>query len=525
MARVCDTLCMGSHRDRRKTAVRPLFGSISAKPALHALIGLLVAVCAWAISSPPRSTPDEILHIANIWCANSPDGVQCLEKTRNAAGEQIGVFGYRPDSCFWRDATLAASCADSRGTSSTFLLMQSETYYHPLFQKTMNLFVGQDGSISILLMKLINVAIFSGLLMTLIAFAPVSVSRGALSAISLTISPLSVWLIASINPSGWGISGLALIWAYLIWVGKLIRSRRGATPRTTLLFCAVTGLVISLVLAVGARQDSMLFAIFILATISICEIADVFFSKSVRTLRYIATVFLAVAGMLVFLIWFTSGFGFSVSRTWEPLNPSGPSLSIWFTSWLTHFPLPFLDAYGYGGLGENEIRVSIMTTITSLLVLGGGLAFAAQRGSWRQLTSLAILGLSFLAMLWFASLEMDLYNVPGRYVIPLFPAIVGTYIYYSRSEVQFFDVLRLRHIAIGMLGIVNALSLYAVVERYSAGSSAGLRVIPVRFDEWWWDFLPIGPNGVVVMGSVSWVVFLVYAFRFLDQRKLREANA
>ena len=136
-----------------------------------------------------------------------------------------------------------------------------------------------------------------------------------------------------------------------------------------------------------------------------------------------------------------------------------------------------------------------------------------------------LLCLAFVAILWFASIELDLYNVPGRYVMPLFSVIVGTYIYYSRSEVQFFDVLRLRHIAIGMLGIANVLGLYAVVERYAAGSSAGLRVIPVRFDEWWWDFLPIGPNGVVIIGSVSWVVFLVYAFRLLDQRKLQEVNA
>jgi len=187
--------------------------------------------------------------------------------------------------------------------------------------------------------------------------------------------------------------------------------------------------------------------------------------------------------------------------------------------------LPLLDAYGFGGLGENDIRISILVVVCSLIVLGASLFQASVQVSSRQFVPFSIFGLAVASMLWFASFEMDLYNVPGRYVMPLFPVIVGTYIYYSRSEVQFFDVLRLRHIAIGMLGIANALSLYAVVERYSAGSSAGLRVIPVRFDEWWWDFLPIGPNGVVVLGSVSWVVFLVYAFRFLDQRKLQEANA
>lgn len=390
----------------------------------------------------------------------------------------------------------------------------------------MHLFVGSDGSLSVLRMKIFNALIFAAVAVFLIFRAPTRISRSWLAATAVTVSPLSFWLIASINPSGWGILGLTALWPYAIWfINQRFRRTSDVESRINR-FIVPLMVALLIFLATQARSDVKLFTTVVLGTLVTFEVAD-------QRLRALGpkSKRLVYATVILFAMTFTGlalsrGFlGYRFRTELTPLNPNGPSVGVWFTNWLTYFPAVFLDAYGKSGLGENEIAISHFVTISSILVVGGVSLAASIRGSLMQLTSGVLFCLAFVAILWFASLELDLYNVPGRYVMPLFPVIVGTYIYYSRSETQFFDVLRLRHIAIGMLGIANALSLYAVVERYAAGSSAGLRVIPIRFDEWWWSFLPIGPNGVVVIGSVSWVVFLLYAFRFLDQRKLQEANA
>lgn len=492
-----------------------------------AMVGLLLSLVGWALSSPPLSTPDEILHIANIWCAESPDESECLDKSPDESGMLIGTFGYSPQSCFWRQPALPASCTDRTTEPRSFFLLQDGSYYHSGFQRVMHQFVGSNGPVSVLRMKLFNVALFALLSLLVLVVSPIALSRSWLAALAVTVSPFSLWLIVSINPSGWGIAGVPIVWILLTGLITQIRSHRthqSLKPVTA----AVTavGLAVAAFMSFQARRDVMLFGLVVILTVILFELLPPSVAKLSARSKHLTVAVGSVAAILAVGQAARSGvLGFALRSELKALSPDSPSVSVWLTNWISHFPAVFLDAYGAAGLGENDIRIPKLVVIVSLLILGGVLMFASQRGSLRQLSAGLLIGLSLVAILWFASIELDLYNVPGRYVMPLFPVIVGTYVYYSRSEVQFFDVLRLRYIAIGLLGVANALGMYSVVERYAAGSSAGVRVIPVRFDEWWWSFLPVGPNGVVVLGSLGWVVFLVYAFRFLDERKVFDVSA
>jgi hypothetical protein len=488
------------------------------------MVGLFVALASWALSSPPLSTPDEILHIANIWCAESPDGTQCIDKSYDESGTLIGTFGYSPQSCFWRQPALPASCTDRTAEPRSFFLLQDGSYYHSGFQRAMHQFIGSNGPMSILRMKLFNVVLFGVLSFLVLLIAPIALSKSWLTALAVTATPFSLWLIASINPSGWGITGVPMIWILLTTLILQIRELRGRQEVNRLLIAVtISGLLIAVFMSFQARRDVMLFAFVVILAVILTEVAlPVAERLPTRGKRLAISVGGIAVLVLVGLAAQRGVLGFAIRSELKAASPDGPTAAVWFTNWITHFPAVFLDAYGAAGLGENDIRIPQLVMIVSLLILGGVLMFASQRGSLGQLSSGMLLALALAAILWFASIELDLYNVPGRYVMPLFPVIVGMYLYYSRSSTQFFDVLRLRYLAIGLLSIANALGLYSVLERYTAGSTAGLRVIPVRFDEWWWPFLPIGPNGVLIFGSVSWAIFLVYAFRFVDERKARE---
>ena len=487
------------------------------------LLSLLTAMFSWSISSPPLATPDERVHLSSIWCSPVSIHQTCVDREFDSQSwVTTGSPRYRPAHCYFRKSFLPASCVESEPYSEQVQVLREGTYYLAGFQNVMNLFVGTNGEVSTFRIRTFNGLLFAVVMLTVFFYGSRQLATSVLYGVALTMVPFALWLIASPNPSSWSITGVFGFWASLVWLVEQFRQRAFSRSRAQLFRPVFVGST-SLLMAGTSRIDSLIMiGIVLVVTLAIDS------QKRLSCRGRTVAVMLMIPLVGISFMKITS----SVAKRREILGDltpvdlsSQPDGWTWASNWLTHFPAVFLDAYGVQGLGENDIRIPSYVFVTTIFVLGASLAFASIKSSRGQLVTAVLLLFSFVCMLWFASFEMDLYNVPGRYVMPLFPVIVGTYIYYSRSEPQFFDVLRLRHIAIGMLGIANAVSLYAVVERYSAGSSAGLRVIPVRFDEWWWDFLPIGPNGVVVIGSVSWVVFLVYAFRLLDQRKLQEANA
>ena len=485
-----------------------------------AVVALAVTIVCWSLSSPPLSTPDENWHIANIWCARGPDESHCIEKNFATATAR---YNYAPPMCAHRNALQPARCATPSDTSTIGPLFSPDGNYPSTYRELMHQFIGSDGALSILRMKLFNGAVFVLILALLLYGTPPKVARSAVTALAVTLIPFSIWLITSINPSGWGISGVFGMWAS---VSALVHSRFGKSSEETQSRSQQAALIgvflLSALLATQARRDVAAMAVVVVLVLiaepSIRSWKRLFSGKPLIAL---ATLILVSISLVIRVLENSdfSFFGFRFPTEFRSLNPSGPTFNVWFTSWVTHFPAVFLDAFGNSGLGEgHEIVVSRLVVLIGVLVVGGVLFFASTVKSSGQLASLALLVFAFACILWFASLEFDLYNVPGRYVLPLLPVIVGTYVNYSRSPVQLFDVPNIRRITIGLLGVAHALGLYAVVERYSSGFSGGIRSIPIRFDEWWWDFMPVGPNGIVILGSIGWIVFLVYSLRVTEVR-------
>lgn len=485
-------------------------------------VGLVVYVACWALSSAPLSSPDEQGRIASIWCAPVSLNDSCRDRTQmEGVGVTEGLPQYLPSHCYFRNAGIPARCTVQDPYSQRMNVFSEGTFYLPGFQIVMNLLISGDGETSTLRMKLFNGMVFAILLLTVLSNAPVRIARAALASIALVINPFSIWLVTSINSSSWGIAGLATSWVVVPWYFENHR-RRGVRSRAhSRLPIAIVG-IFGFLLSAASRLDTL---------VMFCVVALVFtVTESLTARQFLAkwqTIALVVplAVGITFVVLGIVGDKFqAVAQLPENARQHKPELWIWLTSWLTHFPQIFLDAFGVSGLGENDVRIPQSVWILALMTLGAALLVSLECVSSKQLSSVVLVAFSFACILWFASREMDLYNVPGRYVMPLFPAIVGSLLYYSDSTTQLFDEPRLRKIAIVILGFVNALSLFAVVERYVGGSSGGLRVIPIRLDEWWWQSMPVGPNAVTLLGAISWPMFLFYAFRFLDTRVISEAQ-
>ena len=500
-----------------------LFGVAgSLRSASVSSLGLFVCLTCWALSSAPLASPDEQGRIASIWCAPLSINDSCRDRTKSSDAEMtVGSPRYLPTHCYFRNSAIPARCTVQAPYSQQTSLFSEGTFYLPGFQIVMNLLITNDGEASTLRMKLFNGLVFAILLLTVLSNAPVRIARAALASVALVISPFSIWLITSINSSSWGIAGLATSWVVVPWFFENRRQSGVRSHAQSRLPIAIVG-IFGFLLSATSRLDTL---------VMFCVVALVFVIAESSTVRRILARWQTIAVVVPLTLGITFGVLRMVGDRFQAVaqlpdnaRQHQPELWIWLTSWLSHFPQIFLDAFGVSGLGENDVRIPQSVWILALMTLGAALLVSLKRVSSKQLSSVVLVAFSFACILWFASREMDLYNVPGRYVMPLFPAIVGSLIYYSDSTTQLFDELRLRNIAIVILGLINALSLFAVVERYVGGSSGGLRVIPVRFDEWWWQSMPIGPNAVILLGAISWPMFLFSAFRFLDARVVSEAQ-
>ena len=70
--------------------------------------------------------------------------------------------------------------------------------------------------------------------------------------------------------------------------------------------------------------------------------------------------------------------------------------------------------------------------------------------------------------------------------------------------------------AIVLLSITQSISLYTLLERYVMGASGGLRMLRLdSVNQWWWPSFVLGPNFIVVIGSLCFCRFLFSVFQLV----------
>ena len=143
---------------------------------------------------------------------------------------------------------------------------------------------------SIVFMRIINALILCVLLIMPLIIANNKVFTSALIAISLTIIPHGLFLIAGINTSGWAYTGSALNWLFLY---ILLNSKPRFKFKT---FIALLGWITTLALILTSRYDPFIYLFFSTALIIGIKIFGLnTFSRSIVTIG-------SVTALIVFLI-------------------------------------------------------------------------------------------------------------------------------------------------------------------------------------------------------------------------------
>lgn len=452
-------------------------------------VSMLVALLAWAVASPPGASPDDDYHMASIWCANGPVQGQCELTDSDARAVPEAIFDV--SACYVFASDRSAACPVDEGSiTETLRGNWVDEAYPPLFYWAMSAFVGPDIQTSVLLMRAANVMLYVGLITALFFTLPQALRPPLAWGTMISIAPLGMFLVASVNPSAWAVISASGLWV-AAW-GWFVQSgwRKWAVGTLAATF---------LILGAGARADAAIFGVLALVVAAVLAFE--------RTRRYFAhlipVVVLAVGAVVAF---FSTGQSSSLASDTAPQDGSMPISTLTFTNLQR---LPDLWAGAFDHLGWLDTEMPAITSVTAVALFSAIVFWGLRSGGPRKW--LAIAGLT--ASLVIVPMAMLLLNdvvvgqwVQSRYIYPMIIMLGGVALVGLARP-----TLGLRRTQLAVVGtalvVAESMALHANIRRYTTGAD----VLNFNLNapiEWWWN-TPVQPMTVWLLGTLCFALVLV----------------
>jgi hypothetical protein len=493
--------------------------------SLALTLGVFTLLVAWSLSSPPGSTPDEDHHVISALCfSGDNDFCQILEK--NSAGDPIkAIVPLRTaNNCFITSfPSDDASCIAEQSGLKVETTRINTTHVSGVFFSVMNRFLGSDYETSIREMRVFNAFLFSALLFLALLTVMPRVRRGVVLLILTALIPFAAYFVPSINPSSWAITGVVFSWVFLHSLVQLLKP----PFNWRLLVTASGGLVLSVVIALGARKDSgyYLLVMFIATMI----LAWPKFNKWIRWLLVALTGVIGAAGLLL-----QSG-KLDVILQAASRNLMKPGVLL---ESFVELPSVIAGTIGssapifrninffYYGVGWHEVQMPASVILITLATLGG-LVFTFLPGARRR----QLVAVGFVVVLMVAGqmypvvLALGQYDpiASPRYMAPLFLTAV----------VMFFSVVKVgrnfpsRGQAVWLflaMPLASAIALLTTIRRYTNGQAETW--FKLFFEpNWWWEDFPLNPTAVWFLGVGGSLLAAYSAIGLLRKPKAKSESA
>lgn len=465
-------------------------------------LAMLGAGFAWALASPIGAAPDEGYHMASIYCPPPVQSSGCqLTTTVDSKGKQVtkvlvpfGASDAAP--CY---AFVAKNPAVCPGMAQPDRLIATSTYdqgaYPGVYYRIMHLFAGHDAVASVITIRMVNFAAFALLLLGLGLVAPPAVRRLMAITVPVTSVPLGIFVVVSVNPSSWAITGVLVCWLGLHLL---------AVTRSPAKLGVIAGLTaIGTFMAAASRVDSAAYLIIGAAAILVADF------RLLRRRPWLFLAPLAVAALGAYLYLSSGQLSGDAGSTGGPTSVTSIRPSAQFFYNVMELPglLQGMVGGNMGALGWLDTPMPALTVVTMTLVVGC-LIFVALR-EIRPAKALAMFGVlgSLIGLpLWVLYTHHTLvgYWVQSRYLLPLFPLAIGIALL-GRNPFRTIRLSRAELVAIYLAVIVaQAAALHRNIRRYTSGTKE------LGFNlnnnlKWWWDFGP-GPMKLWALGCLSFAV-------------------
>jgi len=471
---------------------------------------LAIALIAWGVSSPVGSTPDEDFHLASIWCGLGDRAGLC-EQAPSADDREVPA-ALASSVCFREEPLAGASCQDlSRLTLAPVHRVNATHIYPPLYYAAMGIFASSNIAASVITMRILNALIFVLLGVALYLLLPAARRAALVVSWTATLVPMATFLIPSVNPSGWTITGVATAWLAALGFFET-RGRR----RTGLAILAVVGAI----MAAGSRADGAAYAILAVGAAGLLSLAQGREFWRPRKLWLPAAVL--VVGAVGFVISRQSGdvvrgvgnshasVPDSVTSTASAL-PANSGLSLLLHN-LVNIPLLWTGNLGSWPLGWIDTPMPVIVSAVGVFVFGAVVIYGLRAMDWRKGAAMAIVVVA-LIVIPLLSLQQTHdpvgQGVQPRYILPLMVLLAGLALMPAGLRRVHFTVVQ-RVVIVVAVAISNAAALYANMARYVHAPTDGGFNLNHNVVWWWSGGLP-SPMIVWLIGAVTFAAGLAIA--------------
>ena len=489
--------------DSRAVSMGPVRGRVAAalgrlstgRLRIVGLVCVLVALGSWAVASPVGASPDEDYHLVSIWCSHGERPGLCEAPTATSAVVPAqflhsNCFAFHPEqsAACTRDIPNPAMVRSDRGNFSKA--------YPPVFYWVDGIFAGHDFNTSVIIMRMVNLVLFLAVFTGVYLLLPVGLRRAQLLGTLLTLVPLGVFLIPSINPSSWAmLSAATFLTSLLGYLTVQDRRRRialGAAAALTLLIGA------------GARGDSASYAVVAVAVAVILAVP----LRPVPWRRLIYPAVLAVAAGVAFLWVGQAGSADPSQSTAGHFSP-GKFLRIAIDVpdlWMGGAGSKVGDAPIDWGLGWLDTGMPGIVWVFVGCLFAAVVFYAMTGATWRRMIAAGlVLAAAWLIptyLLYITDQPVGYYLQP-RYVLPLFTILAVVAM--ARLDGNAFRLTRgQRWTAVSVLALANAAALFFNIRRYVSGNTGTSSNLDANI-QWWWN-TPIPPMAVCAVGAIAFAL-------------------
>lgn len=476
---------------RKRRGLRPRSRIVA---SIVGFLGLFVCLGAWAISSPVGGSPDEDYHLASIWCPRYLDAGQCDPTWTRNERVSVEVPSAVKDSsaCFAFKPQKSAECTDWLSDSEQVRTTRFDEGGYPIgYYQFQHVFVGPDVHHSVVVMRLVNVALVLGGLSGVMVLARRDVARVLFVGAVAAWVPMGIYFVSSVNPSAWAIGGC------LIYAGSLLgaASSTGRRRRALLVFAVYGALLAGL-----SRGDSA-FYIFVIS------LAAWFFIPRLRQcLSVVVTSVICSAYGLVSVLSTGQAAALSSDGGWP--TDQGSSLFRIALANFNSLPEYFGSMWGLNsGPGWVDVALSGWSTLTMLALFGGLVLVGTKRARIRNILSAtivlgAIAGIPVVTMTIRRVHPLTYYQ--GRYMLPLLAVLLLFWLFKWDAKGSSLSGGQVALVLITS-GIAHAAALRRLILRYASGID-GPWPGGLRTPQWWpWS---VGPKTVLMVAVVLFVLSL-----------------
>lgn len=482
-----------------------------ARPLLFivVLLSLFFTATAWAISSPTASSPDDDYHLGSIWCPR-PATDSCQTRIGEKGAEVLVPKEIAPESlCYQFHSDVSAACSLHADDSALSYSGRYDDGGYPWgYYQFHHLLITHDVDRSVLLMRVVNIAV-SVLLLGAIAHAmPGRYRRPFVLAIIASWIPMGLFFLASNNPSSWALTGV------LAWGAALFSAlRTTGAQRIRLLALGSIGALLCL----ASRGD----AAFFVFVVALAIVLGVPFTRERLPVLALASA-ASIAGIAVML---STGQSSAVSSFSTVANSP--------YSFPRRIVLNLLSSLEYvagffgrrWGAGWFDVPFDGPIVLIALGIFGGLLLVGAGRWRIRKALSLATIIGAMIGIPFVVAMQNSwpyVYQYQPRYQLPLLAVMVFVLLAHDERSSRLTGLQEL--LLLGASALAHALALHTLIYRFSHGLGDPFVDLTMNLDFQvaWWRSIPFSPMTVWIAASLMYTIALTCVFALDQKRRERE---